>query len=319
MRNERSIAALLALAVVALVAADARAMYNPHTGRFLQRDPVGTGDIVIHYQQGGPRIMVAAGVVNPIRDGLPAGTFIPRDPLPVQSRVGQAGANNQYADGMNLYEYAKSKPTVLLDYNGMQSSQPSSQPDKSKVCCRYEKGKRSLPGYSHENPWATRDYLNKWQETRKACPSNNDPKCACHEGFTEYDTRNKWGYGKWALIKGASWGKCCSCKVEGSRATKPWGGYPNHVLITASCDDGTNWYADYPPGGAGSPLPSFVLTEYPTVLQSHCLSCAAASELRQRAGLFTKDNGYSYGFWHDCYWYVRTVMEGNWEYSDGCK
>lgn len=44
MRRRHVFAVLIGLAAIALVAADASAMYHPTLGRFLQRDPIGYSD-----------------------------------------------------------------------------------------------------------------------------------------------------------------------------------------------------------------------------------------------------------------------------------
>lgn len=66
------------------------ANYDPQAGRFLQRDPLGTGPIVVH-DSAGPRFILTSGpvVANPNL--------------------------SQYRDGMNLYEYVKSNPIILTD------------------------------------------------------------------------------------------------------------------------------------------------------------------------------------------------------------
>jgi len=79
MKTKHPLAVLLGLAAVALLAADASAIYHPTMGRFLQRDP---------------------GARGPMRPGR---GFIPRD---------------QYADGMNLYQYVRSRPVTAVDPNG---------------------------------------------------------------------------------------------------------------------------------------------------------------------------------------------------------
>ena len=86
------IAALVGIVAMSIFAADASAMYHPGMGTFMQRDP-GAG--------GAHRL--GAG-------GAPAATgrFIPRDPT----------GSNQYADGMNLYQYTKSNPIVGTDPQG---------------------------------------------------------------------------------------------------------------------------------------------------------------------------------------------------------
>ncbi len=90
----RVIAVLVALAAVAVFTTEASAMYHAGMGVFMQRDP-GAG-------AGGHARMGAGGTP------AAAGHFIPRDPT----------GSNQYADGMNLYEYVQSRPTMGLDPEG---------------------------------------------------------------------------------------------------------------------------------------------------------------------------------------------------------
>ena len=97
----RSLAIVAAALIVTAVATPALAMYHPGMGRFMQRDPHGTMNVAM-----APRIAIS---------GLPApGGFAPRDPMPAQSQPGL-----QYADGMNLYQYVRSRPTVYLDPSGL--------------------------------------------------------------------------------------------------------------------------------------------------------------------------------------------------------
>ncbi|MFW6106864.1 MAG: hypothetical protein ACOC8H_01755 [bacterium] len=105
MRTTRLIAIMVGLAAIAMVTADAHAIYHPGMGRFLQRDP-------------------GAGASGPARIGAatPAmgGGFAQRDPITQPpNRVGHAGLNNQYADGMNLYQYVGSNPTGFVDPSGL--------------------------------------------------------------------------------------------------------------------------------------------------------------------------------------------------------
>jgi len=87
MKTTHLIAALVGLVAMGILAVDASAMYNPSTGTFMQRDP-GAGSAA-RIGAGGP---------------LVGGGFIPMD---------------QYADGMNLYQYCRSSPVVHRDPSGL--------------------------------------------------------------------------------------------------------------------------------------------------------------------------------------------------------
>jgi hypothetical protein len=86
-KSTRLLASLIALAATATLTTEASAYLHPSTGRFISRDP-GAGS----------------------NANTPAKTthFPPRDPT----------GSNQYADGMNLYEYVRSEPTINLDPTG---------------------------------------------------------------------------------------------------------------------------------------------------------------------------------------------------------
>ncbi|MBL7222012.1 MAG: hypothetical protein ISS69_18030 [Phycisphaerae bacterium] len=94
MKRTRLIAILVAMTTIATVAADASAYYHPTIGRFISRDP-GPGD--------SPHPGTSAPAPNT--------HFPPRDPT----------GTNQYADGMNLYEYVRSDPVNRVDPTGLWS------------------------------------------------------------------------------------------------------------------------------------------------------------------------------------------------------
>jgi hypothetical protein len=87
----------------------ARGMYDPKHGRWLQRDP-------------GPSVNTSVRVGLAPRVG--SGTFVPRGPINTAPpnnappHVGQAGMNNEYVDGMNLYQYAVNNPLRFTDPQG---------------------------------------------------------------------------------------------------------------------------------------------------------------------------------------------------------
>lgn len=77
----------------------ASAYYNPRTGRFLSRDPIG---------EPGFRVVQRAVATTP---------FIPRDSIATQS---------------NSYRYVRNHPTIAVDPLGLQESQPATS-----QCCDY--------------------------------------------------------------------------------------------------------------------------------------------------------------------------------------
>jgi hypothetical protein len=86
MTNTRLLVAAVALSIIAAFTAEASAYYHPATARFISRD-LGPGG--------------SAGSSKTAH-------FPPRDPT----------GTNQYADGMNLYQYAKIAPAGYVDPGG---------------------------------------------------------------------------------------------------------------------------------------------------------------------------------------------------------
>jgi hypothetical protein len=85
-------------------------VYDPTTGRWLERDPVGTRPMVVAPQ-------------STLRFGSrPVEAMVPRQPVRIGSasyRESGVQPTRQYADGMNLYQYARSTPAVLTDPSGL--------------------------------------------------------------------------------------------------------------------------------------------------------------------------------------------------------
>lgn len=90
MKQTHVIAAVVAVVAMGILAPDASAFYHPGLGCWMQRDP-GAGGIVAAPRVGAPGPAVG-------------GQFIPRD---------------QYADGMNLYQYVRSSPARFRDPSGL--------------------------------------------------------------------------------------------------------------------------------------------------------------------------------------------------------
>ncbi len=92
MKKTHLITVLVCIVAVGIFTADVSAYYHPGMGRFLTRDP-GAGNATRIGSRGGPAV---------------AGGFISRDPA----------SSNQYADGMNLYQYVASDPGGNVDPQG---------------------------------------------------------------------------------------------------------------------------------------------------------------------------------------------------------
>lgn len=100
MKRTHLIAVLFGVIAVGIFAADASAYYHPGMGVFMSRDPGAGGATRIG--AGGPAV---------------AGGFIPRDPT----------GSNQYADGMNLYQYVRGNPVNRVDPHGLWSKELHSE------------------------------------------------------------------------------------------------------------------------------------------------------------------------------------------------
>jgi len=76
------------------------------TPAFANRDPGMGGMPMYNY-----------GPTPPRPGGMPIYNY--GSQLPVPPRIGQNGLNNQYADGMNLYQYVRSSPINRVDPSGL--------------------------------------------------------------------------------------------------------------------------------------------------------------------------------------------------------
>ena len=143
MKCARLLAALAGFAVIASLASDASAryrMYNPATGAFMQRDPLGTplGPPMarnLSASQFTRRDPVAGDTMRVSATGpVVRGGFIPRDLGPVEVVVAQRvksavqmpsgkrvqkDLQEQYKDGMSLYQYVRSNPGIFIDSSGL--------------------------------------------------------------------------------------------------------------------------------------------------------------------------------------------------------
>ena len=111
-KTTRRLTVLIALAALATVAADASAYYHPTIGRFVSRDPGPGSNSTASTKTANfpPRDRSPSVSARPVTAApAPTTTFLPRDPT----------GSNQYADGMNLYEYVGSNPVSKRDPSGL--------------------------------------------------------------------------------------------------------------------------------------------------------------------------------------------------------
>jgi len=136
MKPEHLIVILVVFAAVAILTADAHAMYNPRMGRFLQRDPGPAAGSPARVGAAGPAIGGGFAQRDPISpyaghaqdEAWPGHSHRFNDPIAAQG-MWKAGSEHtaefiaashlaQYTDGMNLYQYVASNPTRYLDPKG---------------------------------------------------------------------------------------------------------------------------------------------------------------------------------------------------------
>jgi hypothetical protein len=91
---------LFALCILAAFVQPAAAHYDPKLGRWLERDPIGS-------RPGRPMRAVRIGSYAPV--------------MAIAPRIGSGSIRPtlQYSDGMNLYEYSRSQPTISFDPYGL--------------------------------------------------------------------------------------------------------------------------------------------------------------------------------------------------------
>jgi len=96
-----------AVAVTSVFPLAAHATYDPKHGRWLQRDPIGV------------RVDAKGGAVDAVGRGMSLGIASRHDiPLPQQHQ----GPPQQHADGMNLYQYARSRSMIMIDPHGLRGA-----------------------------------------------------------------------------------------------------------------------------------------------------------------------------------------------------
>ncbi|MCF7954973.1 MAG: hypothetical protein K9M75_04135 [Phycisphaerae bacterium] len=117
---------IVLLVVCALLGNFSFGMYDAKTGRFMQRDPIGTAPRIVHTEQG-PKIIQS--VATPTSQNRNDTVVIPSNRIPISKNSHEPlelqlldlENQTQYADGMNLYQYVMSNPLSYLDPLGLES------------------------------------------------------------------------------------------------------------------------------------------------------------------------------------------------------
>jgi len=290
--------------------------YDPKHGRWLQRDPSGYQDGMSLYvyvrskptTRVDPHGFLTHGLGPTLPGSSPPGAspLLPQLPLLLFPPLPGPPPPGIYPPG---------PPPGTMPPDSPPPGPGAAPPSSETACCKYEKGWEGwvIPDtiYHKEN--------RRWQETKKRRSPHETPKCTCSKHTTFYDIPSGLTIGKWFRLRSAKLGPCCSCKIQKRRLVSGVAkGYPNHVLVTAQCSNGTSWYADHPPAGSSSPVTSSILSNYTEILAEYCVSCESAREIRAKADSL---RGSPYDWYHDCYWFVRQVLDGKdkWETSNGCK
>ena len=134
----------------------------------------------------------------------------------------------QHTQGSNLYQYVRSHPTVLLDTDGLQTSQPAKS---SQVCCKYH-SRQALTVIGAGLCPQTVCFDRRWQETR-ALPANTKTglKDFCCCGLLKSKR-------VFTTVDEAKEGECCWCKFYSCRE----GNWRSHHFAWLVCEDDQSAY-----------------------------------------------------------------------------
>lgn len=147
MTRSTILSVLVAILFIGAFAPVASAHYDPATGRWLERDPLGTRPSV-------PRI----------------GQY-PSSPM-----LGNVAPASQYNDGMHLYEYVQSLPTVLVDLSGLELRFATRKEEKLFL----DIANRLCP----EGNWKVKD---PWGKNNRRLEPKDSKFC------TDYEENQGWG------------------------------------------------------------------------------------------------------------------------------
>lgn len=197
MRNISLLLLFISIACILLTPSPSSAEYNPTTGRFLQRDPLGTGPRVkfsgiespFFVGTTGPRVPEPAYIVSRpivqysnspsrlvrVNKTNPVGRTVPGKLMPVSNNQNKKNLEIQYPDGLNLYEYCKSSSLSYVDPLGLTAC--GIRVYRSAICTLTPKQQSD---YGHQ--WLT-DGTTTWD-----FPKNyfSDPIQTCHKFDKEH-------------------------------------------------------------------------------------------------------------------------------------
>lgn len=124
MKRSHLIAVLVGFMAIVAFANTALAYYHPGLGRFTSRDPGPGASMATRVGMAGPAVVgsfLQRDMLDPYASNgsMPVGLAEPSAPVADgHVLMGDHRLNNQYIDGMNLYQYVRSNPVMLVDPTG---------------------------------------------------------------------------------------------------------------------------------------------------------------------------------------------------------
>ena len=214
-------------------------------------------------------------------------------------------AQARYSDGMNLYQYVKSRPTLVRDPAGLGVV-------STHLCCKYRRVVQPVFGSPDGNKEACEFEFGKhdYPDEKTACKCELEKKWHSDPGGA---LTVKW----WYQVDDAEWDECCWCRLYVLRSfyytTGQDTGWPGHVKFLIECDSHQSAWGDFVPtaegssAGAESPAPVTNLFATNAVVEKRTYECDVFDKVWAKLREWN-DSPPGYNIYHDCYWYVHSLM-----------
>ena len=142
---------MVVLVVCVVISNVSFGMYDAKTGRFMQRDPIGTAPHIVHTVQG-PKMVGKQGPATPNSASKDSRTSIitvnsdKSEKQQLKYSQHKSNKHDQYIDGMNLSQYVASNPIINIDPLGLSFSSCRSMLIDTVVLFRLNQGGIELDG-----------------------------------------------------------------------------------------------------------------------------------------------------------------------------